>query len=66
MMSEDTITPNLMIAASIPLSLVEVGWKITLSAFLQSWISIFLKKQGSNLFFAANVQEAEKLIIRRR
>jgi hypothetical protein len=55
-----------MIAASIPLSLVEVGWKITLSAFLQSWISIFLKKQGSNLFFAANVQEAEKLIIRRR
>lgn len=33
---------------------------------LKSWISKFVKKRRSNLFFAANVQEADKLLIRRR
>ena len=66
-LTEIALTWNLMIVASIPpkpLILVGEGWKTTLDTFFSKLDAYIPEKQRSFLFFAANVQEAEKLLNR--
>jgi uncharacterized protein (TIGR00730 family) len=68
-LAEIALTWNLMIVASIPpkpLILVGESWKTTLDTFFSKLDAYIPEKQRSFLFFAANVQEAEKLLNRRR
>ena len=64
-LTEIALTWNLMIVDSIPhkpLILVGPGWKTTLETFFLKLDAYIPEKQRSFMFFAANVQEAEKLL----
>ena len=68
-LTEIALTWNLMIVNSIPrkaLILVGKGWKTTLETFFSEMDEYIPEGQRSFLFFAANVQEAEKALDPRR
>ena len=64
-LAEIALTWNLMVVASIqpkPLILVGESWKTILDTFFSKLDGYIPEKQRSFLSFAANVQEAEKLL----